>query len=140
MYDPMKNEKQIGFALIELMIVIAIVGILAAIAVPQYGNYSKRAKFSEVVTQVGQTKLSVAACIQFTNDTDDCNGGSNGVDQDLSSGDGHVKSIETVAGEITAIGSDAVDNRTYILTPHYSASESSLRWDVGGSCVNAGFC
>ena len=42
-------KKQSGFTLIELMIVVAIVAILAAVALPAYQNYTKRAKFTEVV-------------------------------------------------------------------------------------------
>lgn len=57
-----KNEW--GFTLIELMIVIAIIGVLAAIAIPQYQDYVTRAKVSEGLTLAGEAKTAVAATFQ----------------------------------------------------------------------------
>ena len=53
-------KKQQGFTLIELMIVVAIIGILSAIAVPAYQDYTKRTKVSEGVNLVAPAKLAVA--------------------------------------------------------------------------------
>lgn len=56
--------KQKGFTLIELMIVIAILGILAAIAIPTYQDYMKRAKVSEAINMVSSGKAAVASYYQ----------------------------------------------------------------------------
>jgi type IV pilus assembly protein PilA len=57
-------RKASGFTLIELMIVVAIIGILAAIAIPQYQDYVSRAKWSENISEVAQVKLAVGECSQ----------------------------------------------------------------------------
>ena len=66
------NTVQKGFTLIELMIVVAIIGILAAIAIPQYQNYIAKSQVSRVVGETGGMKTSVETCLLDGKDAAGC--------------------------------------------------------------------
>ncbi len=140
----MKNVQQ-GFTLIELMIVVAIIGILAAVAIPAYGNYTKKAKFTEVVQATQAIKTGVEVCAQDLGIAaaaalTGCDGGTNGIPPNVATGNAtkYVDTITTLAGVITATpkvtgGILAAD--TYVLTPTVGAT--GVTWVVSGGCLSA---
>ena len=137
------NTKK-GFTLIELMIVIAIIGILAAIALPAYQTYTKKARFTEVVFAAAAIKGNINICYQDKDNDDlsNCDSLSKiGIKPATATAANTVNSvtIATTTALITVTGEPSVDSATYTLLPTVT-SNNSLIWTAGGTCVSKGLC
>jgi prepilin-type N-terminal cleavage/methylation domain-containing protein len=111
------NKTKNGFTIIELMIVVAIIGILTAVALPTYQIYTAKASYSEVIMAASPFKIAVEIC-SIKNVMSECDLGYKGIPS--TSASVAVKSITISDGviEITpnAVNGIASDN-TYTLTP-----------------------
>ncbi|MEM7209273.1 MAG: prepilin-type N-terminal cleavage/methylation domain-containing protein [Pseudomonadota bacterium] len=143
----MKKVQQ-GFTLIELMIVIAIIGILAAIAVPQYQTYTQRAQFTEVVQAVNPVKSAIEICMQTrgtnTGDASECDTAAEaGFDVVAAASGSNVASVGVTAttGAITGTAVAGIGGDTFILTPTVTAGTTTItEWVESGTCRANGTC
>ena len=136
------DRKQGGFTLIELMIVVAIIGILAAIAIPAYTTYTQKARFTEAVLAASTLKTDVVTFIQTNGltalDTADSSGGSIPA---VVAATATVNGSSVTNGVITitwAGDSTALAGLTYIFTP--SGATSPISWTATGTGCAANYC
>ena len=144
-----KQSAQKGFTRIELMIVVAIIGILAAVALPAYSKYMDKSKFSEVVLSTQAAKTAVEICAQDLPAgasgavNAGCIGGSAGVPADVTVATNYVTGVVTAAGGIitaTPKPFGAVTaSETYTLTPKIDG-DGKVQWTVGGGCLAKQLC
>jgi len=137
------RKAQQGFTLIELMIVVAIIGILAAVAIPAYRDYTIKARMSNVIASTMAVKTAMAECLQDNGALASCDTAAKlGANFTLPAATNDLASVTITAATalITATGTAAAGGYTYTLAPIAPAiGDSTINFTIGGTCP-ATFC
>ncbi len=138
------SKMQKGFTLIELMIVVAIIGILAAIALPAYQDYTKRAKMTEVILAASACRTSITEVFQSSSSVPGA--GSFGCEVASGSGSKYVAKVDTLTGGTiqvtvgTGIDATNIDGKLVMLVPYQTDGATAPvvgsgvgQWKCGGT-------
>jgi prepilin-type N-terminal cleavage/methylation domain-containing protein len=132
-----KRQAQEGFTLIELMIVVAIIGILAAIAIPQYSNYTSRTHASGAVSEIATIKHGIGMCLNDTGSLSGCVAANTSyIPVGTTSGNISTAPVVGASGVITGVSTSSTGagaSHTFTDTPTFTSGNANMTWTMSGT-------
>lgn len=119
-------DKQRGFTLIELMVVIGIIAILSAIGIPAYQNYLRKAALTDMLQTFVPFRTAVELCALDHGGVTGCDGGTNGIPSPTTTR--YVSAMTISKGVITLTGQESLTGLSVAMTPQWNASSGMSGW------------
>lgn len=120
------RDRERGFTLIELMVVIGIIAILSAIGIPAYQNYLRKAAMTDMLQTFVPYRTAVELCALDHGGVDSCNSGANGIPSPATTR--YVSAMTVTKGVITLTGQESLNGLRVVMTPQWSGSNGMSGW------------